>query len=95
MSDHQTTPEPSKFDANGRRQHISAEDRAEWRRMIARSDNMWSRHTVRDLLDVLEATETALDQMEAAWDESRVKWATDLQAAYAQIEKLGGNVNVQ
>jgi phenylalanine-4-hydroxylase len=58
------TAEP-KYAANGRCQHITPEERAEWRALIGKPGHVWSRHTVRDLLDVLEATEAKMSEARA------------------------------
>lgn len=63
---------PPTYWPDGRRQYISPEDRAEWRALIGKPRHIWSRHTVRDLLDVLEQTERKLALSELAHETRRL-----------------------
>lgn len=60
MADRSETTPPAYW-PDGRRRHISHAERHEWRQLARQGGHLFSRHTVLDLLDVLEDAEAQLE----------------------------------
>lgn len=71
---------PQKYGPDGRCQYISPAERADWRELTAKA-HPFSRHTVRDLLDLLERTEAEAERLR-----EQLKWATITLDAFVQAD---------